>query len=252
MKILSWNLNGLQSCIAHKSFNSIENIRPDIFCVQEIRTKEEHTMIEGYKHIWNHANREKFSGTAILIRDNQLQPIEINFGFDDDDPEGRLITFEYEDFYLVNAYVPNAQYNLKRKAFRLEWDENFHDYIESLIPYKPVIICGDFNTTRSEIDVYEENDRAYRQNEVGLLTDERANLEALLELGLIDVFREFNPTERSYTWWSNRLHRRELNRGWRLDYFLVSEELKDNIVSMNHLSDIEGSDHCPIMLDIEL
>ena len=252
MKIISWNLNGLQSCIAHKSFTPISNLKPDIFCVQEIRTKEEYTMIEDYKHIWNHAKRDKFSGTATLIRNDEFIPIRINFGFDGDDPEGRLITLEYEDLYLVNAYVPNAQYNLKRKAFRLEWDDAFRNYIENLMSDKPVIICGDFNTTRSEIDVYAENDRAYRQNEVGLMTDERANLESLLDLGLIDVFRELHPDERSYTWWSNRLHRRNLNRGWRLDYFLVSEELQENIVSIEHLANIEGSDHCPIMLVINL
>ena len=252
MKIISWNLNGLQSCIEHKSFKAIEELKPDIFCVQEIRTKEEHTMLESYEHIWNHANREKFSGTAVLIIDKKWMPLNVQFGFDGQDDEGRLITLEYEDFYLVNAYVPNAQYNLKRKAYRLEWDENFHDYIENLMMEKAVIICGDFNTTRSEIDVYEENDRAYRQNEVGLLTDERANLEALLELGLIDVFRELHPDERSYTWWSNRLQRRKLNRGWRLDYFLVSEELQDEIVDIVHLSEIEGSDHCPIMLEMDI
>ena len=220
--------------------------------MQEIRTKEEHTMIEGYEHVWNHANRDKFSGTAVLIRNEEFAPIRINFGFDDNDPEGRLITLEYEDFYLINVYVPNSQHNLKRKEFRLEWDENFHDYVENLMMDKPVIICGDFNTTRSEIDVYIENDRAYRQNEVGLLTDERANLEVLLNLGLIDVFREFYPNERSYTWWSNRLHRRNFNRGWRLDYFFVSEELREKIVNIAHLSNVEGSDHCPIMLVIDL
>ena len=206
-------------------------------------------MIEGYNHIWNHAERDKYSGTAILTHS---EPNEIVFGFgDDDDVEGRLITLEYDDFYLVNAYVPNSQMNLKRKAYRLEWDSIFREYIENLMMDKSVIICGDFNVTRSEIDVFAENERALNQ-ERGLISDERADLEELLNLGLIDVFRELNPDERSYTWWSNRLNRRSLNRGWRLDYFLVSDDLRDKIIDMKHLTDIEGSDHCPLMLELEI
>ena len=206
-------------------------------------------MIEGYNHIWNHAERDKYSGTAILTH---VDPNDIVFGFgDDDDVEGRLITLEYDDFYLVNAYVPNSQMNLKRKAYRLEWDSTFREYIENLMMDKSVIICGDFNVTRSEIDVFAENERALNQ-ERGLISDERADLEELLNLGLIDVFRELNPDERSYTWWSNRLNRRSLNRGWRLDYFLVSDDLRDKIIDMKHLTDIEGSDHCPLMLELEI
>ena len=249
MKIISWNLNGLLSCVANRSFLPIKEHNPDIFCCQEIRTKEEPTMIEGYNHIWNHAQRDKYSGTAILTLSN---PNEITFGFgDNEDVEGRLITLEYDDFYLVNTYVPNSQLNLKRKSYRLEWDYKFHEYIENLMIDKSVIICGDFNVTRSEIDVFEQNQRAYWQ-EQGMISDERANLEELLNLGLIDVFRELNPNERSYTWWSNRLNRRSLNRGWRLDYFLVSEDLMDKVINMKHLTDIEGSDHCPLMLELEL
>ncbi|MBR2179609.1 MAG: exodeoxyribonuclease III [Selenomonadaceae bacterium] len=249
MKIISWNLNGLQSCVVNKSFLPIKDQKPDIFCCQEIRTKEEMTMIEGYNHIWNHANRDKYSGTAVLTLS---EPNEIIFGFgDNEDVEGRLITLEYDEFYLVNTYVPNSQMNLKRKAYRLEWDYAFREYIENLILDKSVIICGDFNVTRSELDVFAENQRAFWQ-EQGLISDERANLEELLNLGLIDVFRELNPNERSYTWWSNRLNRRSLNRGWRLDYFLVSDDLRDKIIGMKHLTDIEGSDHCPLMLELEL
>ena len=249
MRIISWNLNGLLSCVVNKSFLPIEEYNPDIFCCQEIRTKEEPIMIEGYNHIWNHAERDKYSGTAILTH---VDPNDIVFGFgDDDDVEGRLITLEYDDFYLVNAYVPNSQMNLKRKAYRLEWDSIFREYIENLMMDKSVIICGDFNVTRSEIDVFAENERALNQ-ERGLISDERADLEELLNLGLIDVFRELNPDERSYTWWSNRLNRRSLNRGWRLDYFLVSDDLRDKIIDMKHLTDIEGSDHCPLMLELEI
>ena len=193
--------------------------------------------------------REKYSGTAILTNSC---PLEIIRGFgDNEDIEGRLITLEYENFYLINAYVPNSQQNLKRKSYRLEWDYKFYDYISELIEIKPIIICGDFNVTRSEKDFFEENKRAYWQ-EQGLISDERANLEELLNLGLIDVFREIYPEERSYTWWSNRLNRRSLNRGWRLDYFFVSEELREKIIEIKHLTNVEGSDHCPIMLEVEI
>lgn len=249
LKIISWNLNGLLSCINHKSFLPIMTKNPDIICLQEIRTKEEPVIINNYKHIWNHAERDKYSGTAVIA---VKFPNEILRGFGDNvDPEGRLITLEYEKFYLINAYVPNSQANLKRKAYRLNWDYDFQEYVQGLMEEKSVIICGDFNVTRSRMDFFEENQRAMWAEE-GLISDERANLETLLSFGLLDVFRELNPEKRSYTWWSNRLDRRSLNRGWRLDYFLVSEELKDNIINIEHLTDIEGSDHCPILLEVSI
>ena len=252
LKIISWNINGLLSCVANKSFLPLKEQKPDIICLQEIRTKEEPLIVEGYNHIWNHAEREKYSGTVILTLPEFSDPLEITTGFgNNEDVEGRLITLEYEEFYLVNTYVPNSQLNFKRKAYRLKWDESFHDYIENLSIYKSVIICGDFNVTRNEIDVFKENARALQQ-EQGLISDERANMEELINLGLIDVFREFYPDTRSYTWWSNRLNRRSLNRGWRLDYFLVSDDLKEKIVDIKHLTNVEGSDHCPIMLEIEI
>lgn len=252
MKIISWNLNGLLSCVKNKSFLQLLDYNPEIICCQEIRTKEEPVIIKNYNHVWNHAEREKYSGTAILTNPELSDPLEITRGFgNNEDIEGRLITLEYEDFYLINAYIPNSQLNLKRKSYRLEWDYKFHDYINELIETKPMIICGDFNVTRSEKDFFEENKRAYWQ-EQGLISDERANLEELLNLGLIDVFREIYPEERSYTWWSNRLNRRSLNRGWRLDYFLVSEDLREKIVEIKHLTNVEGSDHCPIMLEVEI
>ena len=245
-------MNGLLSCVKNKSFLQLLDYNPEIICCQEIRTKEEPLIIENYNRIWNHAEREKYSGTAILTNPEFSDPLEITRGFgNNEDVEGRLITLEYEDFYLINAYVPNSQLNLKRKSYRLEWDYKFHDYISELIEMKSIIICGDFNVTRSEKDFFEENKRAYWQ-EQGLISDERANLEELLNLGLIDVFREIYPEERSYTWWSNRLNRRSLNRGWRLDYFLVSEDLREKIVEIKHLTNVEGSDHCPIMLEVEI
>lgn len=255
MKIISWNLNGLLSCVENGSFNAIADLKPDIVCLQEIRTNEEPKIIAKYKHFFNHCDRQKYSGTAILTA---KPPKRVYNGFESDfsdvdfpDNEGRIMTVEFEKLYVVNVYVPNSQQNLERSNYRLEWDTALYDYIDGLIYDKPVIICGDFNTVRSELDFFEENMRQMWSMQ-GYLSDEQSNLESLLELGLTDVFRELYPTTRSYTWWSNRLNRREVDRGWRLDYFLVSDNLMKNVVDIKHLSDIKGSDHCPIMLEVKI
>lgn len=249
MKIISWNLNGLLSCVNHGSFAPIANLEPDIICLQEIRTKEEPTVIAGYQHIWNPANRDKYSGTAILTR---RKPLNIWTGFGQgNDPEGRLITLEFDKFYLINAYVPNSQANFRRREYRLTWDEEFLPYLVGLSKERPLVVCGDFNVTRSPLDVFEENMRMHYK-EQGYMSDERSNLETLLEdASLCDVFRELYPNDRSYTWWSNRKNKRSLGQGWRLDYFLVSEELMADVTGIAHLSDIIGSDHCPIALNMK-
>ena len=246
MKIVSWNLNGLLSCVNHGSFLPIEALEPDVVCLQEIRTKETPTVISGYRHIWNPADRDKYSGTAVLTR---VEPVDTWTGFrKDEDSEGRLITLEFDSLYLVNAYVPNSQANFRRREYRLEWDEEFLPYVLRLTQDKPVVICGDFNVTRSPLDVFEENMRMHYK-EQGYMSDERSNLETLLEgADLCDVFRSLHPEERSYTWWSNRKNKRALGHGWRLDYFLVSRDLMDAVKDMRHLTDITGSDHCPILL----
>ena len=249
MKIISWNLNGLLSAVKNKSLAPIEDILPDIICLQEIRTQQEPVVIDGYEHFWNHGERDGYSGTAILSFD---RPQSVRYGFDGQfpEPEGRLITLELADFYLVNAYVPNSQKNLKRHAYRMEWDECLREYAMVLREDKPVIICGDFNVPRESMDIYEENIHQILDEE-GYTSDERSNMETLLETGFTDVFRSLYPEKRSYTWWSNRLHKRDGNQGWRLDYFLVSDELMPSVIDVRHLSDIYGSDHCPIELEVQ-
>lgn len=250
MKVVSWNLNGLLASLKNKAITPIAEQKADVICFQEIRTQEEPIILEGYFHYWNHGMRDGYSGTAILL---QSEPIHIFNGFlnNFDDTEGRIITAEFEDIYVVNTYVPNSQQNLKRQAYRMKWDCAFRKHIQELMEGKPVVICGDFNVTRSELDIYEENVRQHWA-EQGYASDERSNLETLLELGLHDVFRELYPNERSYTWWSNRLNKRLEDRGWRLDYFLLSEELMSGVQSIKHLNGIMGSDHCPIALEVEL
>lgn len=232
MKIVSWNLNGLIATMNNGALKVLEDEMPEIICFQEIRTHKEPIVMEGYHHYWNHSNRDGYSGTAVLSWD---EPIRVFNGFADgsEDEEGRIITLEFEAFYLVNAYVPNSQQNFKRKAYRMTWDLSFREHLAELIEEKPVIVCGDFNVARSKLDIYEQN--ATRESmETGFATDEQSNFETLLELGLYDVFRELYPEKRSYTWWSNRLNKRGENRGWRLDYFLVSEDLLDKVREMHH------------------
>ena len=250
MKIVSWNLNGLIATMENGALKVFEDEMPEIICFQEIRTHKEPTVMEGYNHYWHHSNRDGYSGTAVLSWDEPLQVFRGFFNGHEDD-EGRLITLEFERFYLVNAYVPNSQQNFKRKAYRMEWDAAFREHIAELMEDKPVIVCGDFNVARCELDIYEQN--AVRGSmETGFATDEQSDFETLLELGLVDVFRELHPDTRSYTWWSNRLNKRGENRGWRLDYFLVSEELLDKVTEMVHETDVQGSDHCPIRLEVDV
>lgn len=250
MRIVSWNLNGLLATMENGSLKILEDEMPEIICFQEIRTNKEPMIMEGYIHYWNHSNRDGYSGTAVLTWDEPLRVIN-GFLNGHEDDEGRLITLEFEGFYLVNAYVPNSQQNFKRKAYRIEWDEALREHIAELMEDKPVIICGDFNVARCELDIYEENSNQSNL-EFGYATDEQSDFETLLELGLIDVFRERNPDTRSYTWWSNRLNKRGENRGWRLDYFLVSEDLFDGVTDMVHETEVMGSDHCPIRLEVDV
>lgn len=250
MRIVSWNLNGLLATHENGALKILEDEMPEIVCFQEIRTNKEPVICEGYFHYWNHSNRDGYSGTAVLTWD---KPIRVFNGFLNHRPdeEGRIITLEYDDFFLINVYVPNSQQNLKRKAYRLEWDEAFHEHVKVLMSDKPVIICGDFNVARCELDIYEQNSNQ-SSLEFGYATDEQSNLENLLEIGLVDVFRERYPGRRSYTWWSNRLNKRSENRGWRLDYFLVSDELYENVSDILHMNEVYGSDHCPILLEVEV
>lgn len=248
MKIVSWNVNGLMATLKNGCFAPLVSLSPDVLCIQEIRTAQEPVILEGYHHFWHHSQREGYSGTAMLLKDT---PLKVSYGmgafFRDD--EGRVITAELPGFYIVGAYVPNSQKNLQRHRYRMEWDEVFRKYVCDLREYKPVIICGDFNVAREDIDVYEENQRQYWA-EQGFASDERSSLESLLDEGFTDVFRELYPSDRSYTWWSNRLKKRDAGRGWRLDYFIVSDDLAGRVRNVTHYADIYGSDHCPIGLEV--
>lgn len=250
MRVVSWNLNGLLATLKNGSMTAVESLSPDILCLQEIRTNSEPTILPGYRHFWNHAVRRGYAGTAMLLKED---PIRVLSGFQDafDDRDGRLLTAELSNCYVVNAYVPNSQKNLQRHSYRMQWDEAFREFVCTLDEDKPVIVCGDFNVARASIDIFEENMRLFWA-EQGYASDERSNLETFLEAGFKDVFRELNPDVRSYTWWSNRLNKRDEDRGWRLDYFFVSERLMPKITSIEHLQSITGSDHCPIALEVTL
>lgn len=250
MKIVSWNLNGLLSTLKNDSLRVVAEMKPDVLCLQEIRTQQEPIIFDEYYHFWNHCERDGYAGTATLIKKKPLNAV-CGCNEAEDDAEGRALTVETDFCYIVNAYVPNSQQNLMRHEFRMAWDEQFREFVCGLKEEKPVIICGDFNVARTELDIYPENMRQYWA-EQGYASDERSNFETLLECGFTDVFRYLHPADRSYTWWSNRLNKRKQNRGWRLDYFLVDDELLPNIIGIEHHHSILGSDHCPIALEVRL
>ena len=251
MKIVSWNLNGLLSCMQHQSFAPIQMLQPDILCCQEIRTKQQMEVLDGYHHYWNPSQRDGYSGTLLLSREVPENVI-CGLGDEDLDAEGRVPTAEYDSFFMVNAYAPASQQNLMRHEFRMRWDEAFRNYLCDLRLDKPVIVCGDFNATRADIDIYPENIRmAWAQ--LGYASDERSGLESLIECGFTDAYRHLYPDKTGeYTWWSNRRYKRKENRGWRLDYFFVDDELQNAIRNVQHHAEIEGSDHCPVLLEVDV
>ena len=251
MKIISWNLNGLLSCVKHNSFQAIEALGADVVCCQEIRTKQQTQVMAGDQHFWNPSERDGYSGTLTMTRKAPICEIR-GLGVEALDCEGRVVTLEFPKLFIVNAYAPNSQKNLQRHQFRTEWDEAFRGYVCSLAEEKPVVACGDFNVAMSDIDIYPENLRQYWA-QMGYASDERSNLETLMESGFTDAFRYLYPDrEGAYTWWSNRLKKREQNRGWRLDYFFLSDGLVSRLVDVAHLTDILGSDHCPILMELDL
>lgn len=251
MKMLSWNLNGLLSCIKHDSFHAIAGEEPDIICLQEIRTKQELEVLPGYRHYWNHSQRDGYSGTVTLTRD-EPQRVVLGLGDEQLDAEGRVITVELSELYVVNCYAPNSQKNLIRHHYRMDWDDALRGFLCELAEDKPVVACGDFNVARADIDIYPENLRQYWAQQ-GYASDERSKLETLLEEGFTDAFRHLYPDRAgAYTWWSNRLKKRDENRGWRLDYFFLSDDILDTLKDVRHLVQVTGSDHCPIVLELAL
>ena len=249
MKFISWNVNGLRACVG-KGFEDIfRSLDADFFCLQE--TKMQHGQLdlqfEGYHSFWNYADKKGYSGTAIYARH---EPLNVTYGIDIDehDHEGRVITLEYDNFFLVTVYVPNSQDELKRLDYRMKWEDDFRNYLLSLDKMKPVVVCGDLNVAHKEIDL--KNPKTNRRNP-GFTDEERSKMTALLDCGFVDSFRYLYPEKEGiYSWWSYRFRAREKNIGWRIDYFLASKRLADNITDAVIHTEIFGSDHCPVEVDI--
>jgi len=248
MKFISWNVNGLRACVG-KGFNEVfEQLDADFFCLQETKMQEGQLDIEfsGYKSYWNYAEKKGYSGTAIFARHEPMN-VTYGLGIKEHDNEGRVITLEMEKFYLVCVYTPNSQDELRRLDYRMQWENDFLEYLKKLEMSKPVIICGDMNVAHEEIDI--KNPKTNRHN-AGFTDEERNKFSVLLNNGFIDTFRHLYPEQITYSWWSYRFHAREKNAGWRLDYFLVSDKLKQNIDDSKIHTEITGSDHCPVELDL--
>ena len=250
MKFVTWNVNGFRAVLNKGFLDYVRQEDPDFLCLQEIKMNEGQAEIplEEYHVFWNSAQRKGYSGTAIFAKKNP-QNARFHLEAAGHDTEGRAVTLEYEDFYLVNSYTPNARDGLARIDYRMEWDDAFRDYVVKLDQRKPVIICGDLNVAHQEIDL--KNPKANRNNP-GFSDQEREKFSKLLEAGFVDSFRYLYPEqEHAYTWWSYRFNARANNAGWRIDYFLVSERLKRSIREVKIRSDVFGSDHCPVVLDLE-
>ena len=250
MKFISWNVNGLRACEG-KGFSDIfHRMDADFFCLQETKMQAGQLDLtyEGYQSYWNYAEKKGYSGTAIFTRHTPVS-VKLGIGVDEHDHEGRTITLEYEDFFLITAYAPNSQDELRRLDYRMRWEDDFRQYVLQLDAVKPVIICGDMNVAHQEIDL--KNPKTNRRN-AGFTDEERDKMTLLLESGFTDTFRYFYPDlKEAYSWWSYRFRAREKNTGWRIDYFLVSSRLQEHLQSAAIHSDILGSDHCPVEVVIE-
>lgn len=248
MKLVSWNVNGLRA-VVNKNFEDIFSaLDADIFCLQETKlcAGQLELKFAGYKSFWNYADKKGYSGTAVYTR---LEPVEhtLGMGIDAHDHEGRIVTVEYNDFYLVNVYVPNAQSELARLGYRMEWEDAFLEYVSGLDKIKPVVICGDMNVAHNEIDL--KNPKTNRNNP-GFSDSERSAFGRLLDAGFVDTYRHLHPDTQKFSWWSYRYNARAKNIGWRIDYFLVSERLIGRVAEADILTDIAGSDHCPVYITL--
>ncbi len=249
MKLVSWNVNGLRACVKKGFLDYFKEVDADIFCVQETKLQEGQIQLdlEGYHQYWNYAEKKGYSGIAVFTKDKPLK-VRYGLGIEEHDKEGRVITLEYDDFFLVNVYTPNSQRELARLDYRMRWEDDFRVYLKDLDSNKPVILCGDLNVAHKEIDL--KNPSSNRKN-AGFTDEEREKMTQLLEAGFIDTFRYFYPDkEGAYTWWSYITRARERNAGWRIDYFIVSKRLKDRLKDAQIHSEVMGSDHCPIYLEI--
>ena len=250
MKLISWNVNGIRACVQKGFLDFFKEADADIFCIQESKMQEGQLdlELEGYHQYWNYAEKKGYSGTAIFTKQEPIS-VQYGIGIEEHDHEGRVITLEFEDFYMVTVYTPNSQDELKRLDYRMQWETDFLAYLKKLEEKKGVIFCGDLNVAHQEIDL--KNPKTNRKN-AGCTDEERAKFGEVLAAGFIDTFRYFYPNaEGIYSWWSYRFSARTKNAGWRIDYFCVSECLKDRLEDAKILTDVMGSDHCPVQLDLK-
>ena len=250
MKLISWNVNGLRACVGKGFETFFKEVDADIFCIQESKLQEGQIDFapEGWHSFWNYAEKKGYSGTAVFAKKEPLN-VSMGIGIEEHDHEGRVITLEYPEFYLITVYTPNSQEGLKRLDYRMTWEDDFRDYLVRLSQTKPVIVCGDMNVAHEEIDI--KNPKTNRRN-AGFTDEEREKFSTLLGAGFTDTYRYLYPDRVEYSWWSYRFKAREKNAGWRIDYFLTSNAVRDQIRDAKILTDIFGSDHCPVELDIDL
>jgi exodeoxyribonuclease-3 len=251
MKLFSWNVNGLRAALNKGFMDFFTSADGDCYCLQEIKLQagQVDLDLEGYRQYWNYAEKKGYAGTAIFTK---AEPMAANYGLgqEEHDREGRVITLEYEDFFLVNCYTPNSQRGLVRLEYRLEWERDFQNYLQDLDAKKPVVLCGDLNVAHREIDI---KNPATNRKTAGFTDQEREKMTELLAKGFVDTFRHFYPDkEEAYTWWSNFYNARERNIGWRIDYFLVSQRLKSALKGAEILPQVLGSDHCPVSIELEI
>ena len=250
MKLISWNVNGLRACMKKGFEDFFREADADIFCVQETKLQEGQIDFcpEGYHCYWNYAERKGYSGTAVFTKKEPLEVV-YGIGIDEHDHEGRVITLEYENFYFVTVYTPNSQSELARLSYRMQWEDAFRDYLKELDAHKPVIVTGDMNVAHQEIDL--KNPKTNRKN-AGFTDEERAKFQELLDAGFTDTYRALYPDKIEYSWWSYRFRAREKNAGWRIDYFLISSSVRDRLADAKIRTEIMGSDHCPVELDMNI
>lgn len=250
MKFISWNVNGLRACVQKGFLDFFTSIDADFFCIQESKLQAGQIDLDlpGYHQYWNYAEKKGYSGTAIFAKNVPLS-VSYGIGIEEHDKEGRVITLEYDNFYLVTCYTPNSQNELKRLPYRMQWEDDFREYLKTLDAKKPVVLCGDLNVAHNEIDL--KNPKTNRKN-AGFSDEERAKMTELLGSGFTDTFRYFYPdAEGIYSWWSYRFKAREKNAGWRIDYFITSKRINDKLKKAAIHTDVLGSDHCPVEVDIE-
>ena len=249
MKFISWNVNGLRACVGKDFEQQFKDFNADFFCLQETKMQAGQLDLSfpGYESYWNYADKKGYSGTAIFTKH---KPLSVTYGIniDEHDHEGRVITLEMDDFYLVTVYTPNSQDELRRLEYRMKWEDDFQSYLHKLDEIKPVIVCGDMNVAHQEIDL--KNPKTNHRN-AGFTDEEREKMTELLNNGFIDTFRTLYPEQVTYSWWSYRFRAREKNTGWRIDYFLISERLRDRLIDAKIHTETMGSDHCPIEIDLK-